>query len=798
MREIYDYNDSWLFSKTCEQAPAELPQGEGWEPVTLPHTWNAVDGQIGVPFERGAYWYVTSLETPQQPIPGGRLYVEVGAAGLVGEIWVNGQFIKRHVGGYSIFRADVTDALKDKDNILAILVDNRYSDKVYPQRADFTFYGGLYRYVRLISVPESRISLDEFGGPGVYIDAEPAEGGANVAIRVHLTNPVKGQRVSVQLYERFEEENIQAEVWGFAAEEVTLKAFIPDAQLWDEDSDYALYTARIRLVSHNEVVDEIEQNFGVRTFEIDPEEGFFLNGEAHPLRGVCRHQDRLYLGNALEEDLAYEDAEIIKEMGANTVRLAHYQQAQEMYDACDELGLVCWAEIPYFASSWDDDAHAAAVNEIKELVAQNYNHPSIFCWGLSNEIMMGGKDAPKLIPCHEDLNAAVKSLDPKRLTVAAHEYETPWEHKLHDITDAEGWNHYFGWYRGQAEDLAKWCDDYHAAYPDRRIGITEYGCDAVIDFHSDTPQKMDYTEEYQVLIHENACETWATRPWIWGTYVWNMFDFGSSFRREGGTRGRNNKGLVTMDRKIRKDSFYVYKAWYSDDPFVHIDGRRYFARPGETTTIRVHSNLDQVSLFVDDVLFDIQNGEHTFIFENVPISKEGTIITARARYLEEDPDEELRNAIEDEFEIDLEDIELEIEDDDDLPEEYIDTITLVSVDAMPEEYTFEGFKETQDAINWFHSVSEVAGTLESKPGFFSVHDSLETIAGDHMAKKALMSSITAALERALPEQMLLGGADLTTSAADFLSEGMISTILGDKKEPLLRKLHAALSAIPKR
>ena len=775
MRKIKFMNEGWLFSKTCTAAPTTMPVEEGWEKVTLPHTWNAIDGQIGVPFERGAYWYVTSFEPIPQPIAGGRTYIEVGAAGLVGEIWVNGQFITRHVGGYSIFRADVTDALKEKDNILAILVDNRYSDKVYPQRADFTFYGGLYRYVKMISVAGSRISLDEFGGPGVYIDAEPVEDGAKVEARILFTGVEEGQRVQMQLFDQYDENVVVAEAWGFAAEEVTLRTFIPDALLWDEDDDYAMYTAKIRLVQHNEVVDEIEQNFGVRSIVVDDEEGFFLNGKAHPLRGVCRHQDRLYLGNALDEDAAYEDAEIIAEMGANTIRLAHYQQAQEMYDACDELGLVVWAEIPYFASSWDDDAHAAAVNEIKELVAQNYNHPSIFCWGLSNEIMMGGKDAPKLIPCHKDLNEAVKSLDPKRLTVVAHEYETPWEHELHEISDAEGWNHYFGWYRGQFDDLAKWCDDYHAAYPHRRLGITEYGCDAVIDFHSDTPSKMDYTEEYQVLLHENACETWDSRPWIWGTYVWNMFDFGSSFRREGGTRGRNNKGLVTMDRKIKKDSFYVYKAWYSDDPFVHIDGRRYFARPSATTTIRVHSNLDQVALFVDGEPFDVQIGEHTFIFENVPISKEGTVITARGCYLDLVEDDE-------EFE----------------SEEFVDTITLTQVDEMPEAFTFEGFKETQDAINWFHSVSEVAGTLETKPGFFSVHDSLETIIADHAAKKALMGSITATLERALPEQMLLSGGDLSLSAADFLSEGMLGAILGDKKESLLRKLHAALTSIPKR
>lgn len=783
MREIIDLYEGWLFSKTCTEAPAALPESGDWEAVTLPHTWNAIDGQIGVQFDRGAYWYVTSFEAPKQPIPGGRLYVEVGACSLVGEIWVNGQFITRHVGGYSIFRADVTDALVEGENTLAILADNRYSDKVYPQRADFTFYGGLYRYVRLISAPASRISLDEFGGPGYYIDAAPNGDGADVKVRVHLKGWEAGQRVSLEIFDP-DEETVVAEAWGFADDLVTLKTYIPDAMLWDPAFDFAQYNARVRLVSHNEVLDEAESLFGVRKFEIDAEKGAFLNDEPYPLRGVCRHQDRLYLGNALEEEAAWEDAEIIKEMGANSVRLAHYQQAQEMYDACDELGLMVWAEIPYFAGSWDEDAHASAVNEIKELVAQNYNHPSIFCWGLSNEVLMGDNARPEIQPtllaCHRDLNEAVKSLDPDRLTVIAHEYGAGWDHELHDISDAEGWNHYFGWYRGDMTDLAAWCDEYHGKYPERRFAITEYGCDSVITYHSETPTKMDYTEEYQVLIHENACETWAERPWIWGTYVWNMFDFGSSIRREGGTRGRNNKGLVTMDRKIRKDSFYVYKAWFGEEPFVHIDGRRFFARPGETTTIRVHSNLDEVSLYVDGELFDTLEGEHTFIFENVPLSYEGSVLTARAHAFEELPDDE-----------DFEEEEFEFE-----PEEYTDTITLCRVDEMPEEYTFPGFKQTQDAINWFESVEEIAGSLETKEGYFSLNDTLADVAACPEAKKMLIDALTAIAGRALPEQWLLGG-DQSVTVADMLTNPFIQTMMGENRQQSTRKLNAVLMQVAK-
>ena len=757
MRKVLELQENWLFSKQCTAAPVELPTGGDWETIKLPHTWNAVDGQIGVPFERGAYWYVTAFTVPEQPIPGGRTYIEVGAASLVGEIWVNGTFVTRHVGGYSAFRADVTEFCHEGENVLAIMCDNRYSDKVYPQRADFTFYGGLYRHVRVISAAESRFTLDDFGSSGVYVDAMPAEGGADVKVKALLDGVKEKQTVCLEI---FDGENVLiSETWETAESETVLNAFIPDAKLWDGPDSAYLYKAKLSLVSYNEVLDQVETSFGVRSFALDKEKGFLLNGREHPLRGVCRHQDRLYEGNALSKEEHWEDAKIIADMGANCIRLAHYQQSHDIYDACDQLGLVVWAEIPYFAQSWDDDAHAAAVNEIKELVAQNYNHPSICFWGLSNEILLGGNDSPKLLDCHRDLNAAVKSIDPCRPTVIAHEYGAAWDHEIHDCSDAEGWNHYFGWYRGEAGELAQWCDKYHREYPERCFGITEYGCDAVITYHSDEPVKMDYTEEYQVLLHESACETFSTRPWIWGTFVWNMFDFGSSFRREGGTAGRNNKGLVTMDRKIKKDSYYVYKAWFSKEPFVHIDGRRYYARLGKATTVRVHSNQREVSLYADGKLLETKTGEYTFVFEHVPLSETGTVLTAKAGGR-------------------------------------TDTITLRSVKEKPEQFTFPGFKQTQDAINWFESVEEVVGTLESKPGFFSVHDKLSEVLSNERAKAVFLNTLTAVAERAVPEQMVLPD-NTEISLADSLHTGMAKMILGDKEETAVRRMHAALLQIPK-
>ncbi len=757
MRTSQELKNDWYFSKTCTSVPVSLPVSGDWEKVCLPHTWNAVDGQIGIPFDRGAYWYVTTFEAPSQPLDAGRIYIEVGACSLRGEIWLNGEKVAEHVGGYSAFRADVSERCQKGTNVLAILADNSYSDKVYPQRADFTFYGGLYRYVRVISAPKDGFTLDDLGGSGVYIDATPKDGAGLVHVKAKLSSFEPGQTVSLEIFDA--DGRTVTESWAFAAEETELNACIPSCRVWDGVKDPYLYKARIRLVSFNEVVDEVTESFGVMEFEVSPKKGFILNGREMPIRGVCRHQDRMYVGNALSHEEEEEDMRLIAEMGANGVRLAHYQQSREIYDLCDRLGLVVWAEIPYFAQSWDDDAHASAVQEIRELVIQNYNHPSICFWGLSNEVLMMGNDNPKLLPCHEDLNRAVKSIDQKRMTVIAHEYFAEWSHKLHDVSDAEGWNHYFGWYRGAMEDLGKWADEYHAAHPDRRIAISEYGCDSVVRYHSDNPVKMDYSEEYQVLIHESACEDFATRPWIWGTFVWNMYDFGSYFRREGGTKGRNNKGLVTFDRKIKKDAYYVYKAWFSEDPFVHMDGRRYFQRPGDRTVIRIHSNQPKVSLYVDGTLFGTQEGSHVFVFENVPLSPAGTFLEAKAGSC-------------------------------------TDTMTLRGGLEDPDAFVFPGFKEAQDAKNWFEGVDDIAGAMETKEGFYSIHDPVSEIMASAKAKKVIMDTVIAVSERSLPESLIFDG-DLSLPVSEFMITGFRESLISKKRDLALRRIHTALSQIPK-
>ena len=612
MRKVININKGWRFLQEEVPMPQSLP--EGWQTVDLPHTWNAVDGHDGSGgYDRGSYWYVREFDTPKQPLPGGRVYVQVHAAGQEAEVWVNGKKACEHKGGYSLFRADVTELCKeDGSNLLCILCSNKERTGIYPQHADFTFYGGLYRGVDIVSVPATRFDMDFAGGEGFDVSAVPQpDGSGEFELRSFIVNPDPDYTVSYSICDK---DGNQAAGAVRPSESPDVKLSVPCARLWSPDDPY-LYTVTAQIVRRNEVVDEVTVRSGVRSFSVDPQKGFILNGKPLPLRGVCRHQDRLYKGNALTKEEHWEDAKIIKEMGANTIRLAHYQHSQDFYDACDELGFVVWAEIP-FISVFDPspEAHENCKSQLTELIVQNFNHPSICFWGLSNEILIGGI-SEQLVENHRELNDLAHQLDNTRLTTIAHVSMTPGEAPIHDIADVESYNLYFGWYGGKMEDNGPWLDDYHKKYPHRCLGLSEYGCEGIITYHGPEPACRDYSEDYQALYHEHLAKVLSERPWMWSSHVWNMFDFGCSFRNEGGVKGRNNKGLVTMDRKLRKDSFYIYQAYWTDKPMVHICGRRYAQRAGETTEIRVYSNQPTVSLYLNGSLYAEQSACKVFVFE---------------------------------------------------------------------------------------------------------------------------------------------------------------------------------------
>ena len=613
MRKVLNINRKWAFSKDFSEIPSQI--NAKWNFVNLPHTWNAIDGQDGGnDYYRGTCCYAKELTKEDLP-DADRYYLELRGANSSADVFVNGTKLAHHDGGYSTWRVDITDSLTD-NNIIAITVDNSENDRVYPQMADFTFYGGLYRDVNIIAVSESHFDLDYFGGPGIKVTPEIKGADAKAEIEVYLTNPKDGQQLVYSILDK--DGNKVSEVFC-GAEETSVSIDINNVHLWDGRKDPYLYTVEVKLAEDGKVLDNVSTRFGCRTFKIDPERGFILNGREYPLRGVSRHQDRWGLGNALLPEHHEEDIELIYEMGATTIRLAHYQHDQYFYDLCDEKGLVIWAEIPYISKHMPS-GRENTISQMKELVTQNYNHPCIVVWGLSNEITMNGSDED-LIENHKLLNDLVHEMDKTRLTTMACVSMCDMNDPYVQIPDVVSYNHYFGWYGGDTSMNGPWFDSFHAKFPDTPVGISEYGCEA-LNWHTSDPEQGDYTEEYQAYYHEELIKQLYSRPYIWATHVWNMFDFGADARNEGGENGQNHKGLITFDRKYKKDSFYAYKAWLSDDPFVHICGKRYVDRVEDVTKVTVYSNLPEVELFANGVsLGKKKSAEHFFYFE-VPNSGE--------------------------------------------------------------------------------------------------------------------------------------------------------------------------------
>ena len=607
MRENINFNVKWAFTKNATEVPATMP--EKWDWVTLPHSWNAIDGQDGgADYYRGTAYYAKELKKFDLP-EADRYYMEFRGANSSADLYINGKKIASHDGGYSTWRADITDAL-EMDNLIVVAVDNAENDRVYPQMADFTFYGGLYRDVNIIAVNNSHFDLDYYGGPGLMVTPEVKGEDADVAVEVFLTNPADGQELVYKIYDY--EENVIAEVKQAVADTKAVIT-IPKVHLWHGRKDPYLYRAEVALVKGDDVIDCVSAPFGCRTFKIDPENGFILNGEEYPLRGVSRHQDRWGLGNALLPEHHREDMEYIYEMGATTIRLAHYQHDQFFYDLCDEMGMVIWAEIPYISKHMPG-GRENTISQMKELIVQNYNHPSIVVWGLSNEISMAGSDAD-LLDNHNVLNDMVHKMDPTRLTTIACVSMCDIHDPYVQIPDVVSYNHYFGWYGGDTSMNGPWFDNFHKTFPNIPIGVSEYGCEA-LNWHTSKPTQGDYTEEYQAYYHEELIKQLFTRKYLWATHVWNMFDFGADARNEGGENGQNHKGLMTFDRKYKKDSFYAYKAWLSDDPFVHICGKRYVDRVEDVTKVTVYSNLPEVELFVNGKSLGKQaSAEHFFYFD---------------------------------------------------------------------------------------------------------------------------------------------------------------------------------------
>ena len=570
--------------------------------VTLPHTWNNIDGQDGGnDYWRGTCTYKTQFAAPAFDAATQQVWLQFEGVNASADVTLNGQPVIHH-DGYSTFRADVT-ALLAENNDLVVAVDNSKNDRVYPQKADFTFYGGIYRDVTLLVVNKNHIAMNYLGGCGVQI-----------------TPTVSGSKADIAVKSRVEGEGeIEFSILDAAGAEVLTGGGIDTTvtlehpHLWDGVRDPYLYTCAVRLVLNGEVQDEVRQRFGVRSFSVDPKKGFFLNGRAYPLHGVSRHQDRKGLGNAITREMHEEDMQLIKELGANTIRLAHYQHDQYFYDLCDEAGMVVWAEIPYISEHMNN-GRENTISQMKELIVQNYNHACIVCWGVSNEITISTKDKRDMLDNHRVLNDLCHEMDKTRLTtLACYAMCGPFNPVAH-ITDLVSWNLYLGWYVPGLFLNDLWMDFFHLCYPNRALGFSEYGAEGMPNLHSTHPHRGDHTEEYQAIYHEYMLRCFDRHKWLWATHVWNMYDFAADARDQGGEPGMNHKGLVTFDRKTKKDSFYIYKAWWSDKPFVHICSKRFTDRTQSEIEVKVYSNQKNVSLYVNGAKLDEQEGEHIFKF----------------------------------------------------------------------------------------------------------------------------------------------------------------------------------------
>lgn len=600
MREITKIMKGWEFTG---------PDGTTTT-VDLPHTWNARDGQDGGnDYWRGTCIYRTHFAAPQFNTASHQVWIQFDGVNASAHVVLNGSPVCNHDGGYSTFRANITELLRD-ENELTVEVDNSKNDRVYPQKADFTFYGGIYRDASLMVVSKNHFTLDYFGGPGIRIT--PTVQGTDASVQVTTWHDGEGE-VSIELLDAAG--NTVATGKG---PDITLTIF--NAHLWNGVKDPYLYSCKARLVVNGTVEDETTTRFGVRSFKVDPKKGFFLNGKSYPLHGVSRHQDRKGLGNAITREMHDEDMALIKEIGANTIRLAHYQHDQYFYDLCDEVGMVVWAEIPYISEHMPN-GRENTISQMKELIIQNYNHPCIVCWGVSNEITISTKDKKDMLDNHRQLNDLCHEMDKTRLTtLACYAMCGPFNRSAH-ITDMVSWNLYLGWYVPGFILNDLWMGFFHLCFPNRPFGYSEYGAEGMPNLHSTHPHRGDHTEEYQAKYHEYMLRCFKRHPWMWATHVWNMFDFAADARDQGGEPGMNHKGLVTFDRKTKKDSFYLYKAWWSDEAFVHICSKRFVERTGSTATVKVYSNQSTVALYVNGNKVGEQTGEHVFTFK-VPLNGE--------------------------------------------------------------------------------------------------------------------------------------------------------------------------------
>jgi len=709
MLSLLNLNDKWLFTKENNEFYVEK-QIDKAEPVTLPHCFNAIDGQSGDGMFKGECCYQRKLNISNDDI-NKFIFLEIGAASIICKVYINGQLAGGSECGFSMFRVFINPFLKAGENLISIMVDNRSHDDIYPLMADFSFYGGLYRGVNLIISEELHFDLMDNGKNGIYltqknIDKDIFELKINGKLVNELSEAKEG-KIQFKLIDKEEKIAFSKALDIKVLKETKFELIeeIVNPNLWEGVENPYLYKLEVELYCENKIYDKKIIEIGFRTVEITPDKGVFLNGKATKLNGVSRHQDFAGVGNALTKEHMDLDMSIIKEIGANSIRLSHYQHNDYFYTLCDRVGILVWAEIPFISvPTTSDKENKNAKDQLERLIKQAYNHSSIYCWGVQNEITIAIENET-IYEMVKELSDMARKLDSSRFIAQANIHSVANESSLNELTDLVGYNLYYGWYYKEMQDLEKRLDEFHKTRPDIPVMVTEYGVDTNPKLHSYNPVVKDYTEEYQLLFHNNALKTFNERSFVLGGYVWAMFDFGSEIRNEGGTKGKNQKGLVTIDRKIKKDTFYLYKAYWSKDFFVKLAGSRFINRHKELNDIVVISNLDNIKIYLNSkFISEINTNEPMKTFNDVKLTLGKNIIKVEA-----------------------------FDDDGNI---YTDEMILNRVKEIDKNYILPKHEDEKHVINWFEkfdlsNVQEVA----IKEGYYSTFDTIEKLYENENAKE---------------------------------------------------------------
>lgn len=703
-----DLNDNWLFTKENSEdyIGKEIDKGEN---VSLPHCFNDIDGQSGDGMFKGECCYQKKLNIAKEELDK-FIFLEIGAAALVSKVYVNGQLAGSSKCGFSMFRVSLNDFLRCGENIVSIMVDNSRHDDVYPLMADFSFYGGIYREVKLIVADALHFDLMDNSRDGIYL-TQKSTGNDKFELKINgrLINELaeaKTSKVEFKLLDKEEKivfnKSIDLDILKEA--EFELIEEINNPELWQGIENPYLYKFEAELYCEGVPCDKRSIEIGFRTVEITPDKGVFLNGKAIKFNGVSRHQDFAGLGNAVTKEHMDLDMSIIKEIGANTIRLAHYQHNDYFYSLCDREGILVWAEIPFISvPTTSDKENTNAKEQLERLIKQAYNHSSIYCWGVQNEITIAIENE-QIYEMVKQLAVMARGLDSSRFIAQANIHSVANESSLNELTDFVGYNLYYGWYYKEMQDLGTRLDDFHKVRPNVPVMVTEYGVDTNPKLHSYNPTVKDYTEEYQLLFQNNALKTFNERSFVLGGYIWALFDFGSEIRNEGGVKGKNQKGLVTIDRKLKKDSFYLCKAYWSKEHFVKLAGARFVNRHEELNDIVVISNVYHVKLYVnDEFMSEINSNEPMKKFEAVKLA--------------------------------LGENKIKVEAFDETGNTYTDEMILKRVNEADESYILKKAEEKTHVTNWFQkfdlsNVQEVA----IKEGYYSTFDTIEELYKDEEAK----------------------------------------------------------------